>query len=986
MLAQTDSLPEPERRGGRGDGSGGGRGDGSGGGRLQQESIAIPANPTTVRAQPSPVARGNGATARPRFAGLYMEHWVNHDLARPELGQPAPLQLVTAYEGSTTPADRLRSASLLVDTLLVTGTAEELYTWADTLMRHAERLNDPELRARAHFARGTALVREGRYKRAFEDLRAALLLCEEQRDAQLIAQIHARIGDGLMAMGGQMGALQRYREVLRIAASNSIAPRLRSHALLSIGDIHAQLEEPDSARASFRQAIKEARDMGLHASESRGHMGLGSIARAFDEHAAAAIHYADAIRALDAHPNNRLMMDARLAMGEAYLADDKRTEAINELAIAARSADSLGAHFTAAKARIFMASAMRDRKQQEQLLREAESIGRMHDLGIIRKEVLLTRADLLIADGRAQEANPLIMHAMALADTLSMQFFAEGARLQMQRSMVGLKDREIDELEQQRAEQRLLAELQQERITSQRDLIIGAAIALLVVALLAINARRAYRAQRRLSEDLAATHAEVLVQKKRAEESERAKDRFLANMSHEIRTPLNAIIGFTSLLLEDKQDDRSKRFLSAIRDAGDNLMVVINDVLDLGRMEAGRLALVREAFDLHRCVRNCGEILAHRAAEQRDTLTIDIQAGTPQWVMGDGARLSQILINLAGNALKFTTDGEVRLELKAADDGVQFRISDNGIGIPKEKLTSVFERFTQVDANDQRRYGGTGLGLAIVKELVALHQGKLHVESEVGKGTTFTVTLPLEQAKGPTTTASPIARSNSFGSLKGRTILIAEDNDLNATVAIETLKRRYPGSELVRVTTGRQALEQVLTNTNRIGIVLMDVQMPELDGMEATRAIRSRGSRIPIVALTASVLPADLSKCIEAGMDACVPKPFKVSELVDAIERLTGDGGIELNASERDDSTLYAELFEQLMPERLDALRIAQAAGDRSAIQRAVHVMRPQLVHHDQARFANACDELLVMHPDAPEQAWNEKVNELIEAIAGQLA
>ena len=985
LFAQQDTIRE--RGGGRGDGggggggngSGGGRGDGSGGGKQQQQVAA----PTLL---PRPVAAKSTGAATPRrqrFSGLSIATWDGTGDRSPLDGTDVPRDQLAEYNRAVPANERLLVAANIVDTLLATGTAQALVAWADTLRTLAVAQRDTALLAKAHFARGDALIRDGRNGRAFDDLRAVLLLCNEQRDPVLVARTHARIGDGLMRMGGSTGAMQRYNEVLRIARSRRLPASMLAHVLGAAAFIQTDLENLDSAATYYERAATVAREAGLIDLEGKAYIGLGDVAGMRQDHDGAERHYRKAIAVLGAAPLGRTLLEARLALGGVLLISGRPERARTELQAAMKLADDLHIPMSAAKARILMADAMGDDHQRAlDLIRAAEQIATSHELGAMLKEVLLARSDRYAGMGRLREAHELAMQAVALTDSLNIAFWEEGTRRQLQRSQVGLKDREIDELEQRGEEQRALAQLQQERIQLQRTLITASVIIALVVLGLAFAAWRAYRTQRRTAQALERAHAEVLVQKQRAEDSERAKDRFLANVSHEIRTPLNAIMGFGSILLEGAQDEQSARFLRSIRDAGENLMAVINDVLDISRMEAGRLTLVHEVFDLHRCARQCGELLQHRADQQRNKLIIGITPGTPQWVIGDGARLTQILLNLLGNGLKFTTDGEVRLDIARSAGQVLFRVSDTGIGIPEDKLSSVFERFTQVDAKDQRRYGGTGLGLSIVRELVRLHKGSVEVESEQGKGTTFTVHLPLEATSAPDPAMSFHQASN--GALDGRTILVAEDNDLNAVVAVETLKRRFPRSTIEHVGNGREAVERITRGNGSIGLVLMDVQMPELDGMAATRQLRANGSTLPIIALTASVLPSELSQCIEAGMDACVSKPFKVEDLMDAIARLTGDGG--LSKTGEDEGDPYAALFLQLVPERLSALQEAHAANDRREVQRIAHIIRPQLVHRNEQVFAPLCDAVLSMPEDAPASHWDPAVISLIRSIEDTLA
>ncbi|HRH37986.1 MAG TPA: ATP-binding protein, partial [Flavobacteriales bacterium] len=412
-------------------------------------------------------------------------------------------------------------------------------------------------------------------------------------------------------------------------------------------------------------------------------------------------------------------------------------------------------------------------------------------------------------------------------------------------------------------------------------------------------------------------------------------------------------------------DERTTRYLTSIREAGDNLLVVINDVLDLSRIEAGRLQLVNETFDLHRTITLCTEILRHRAEEQGNSLKANLDDDLPRWVKGDSARVLQILLNLVGNALKFTTNGEVRINASRTEGGVTLTISDTGVGIPTEKLGSIFDRFTQVEISDQRRYGGTGLGLAIVKELVDLHAGTIDVKSTIGQGTTFTVRLPLEAAVAP---VHQNARSpeHSTHSLSGRTILVAEDNEMNALVTTETLRRHYPDTSSVVVRSGQDVLDHLAADSDHdIALVLMDVQMPVMDGMTATRQIRAMAgpvAHLPIIALTASVLPSDLSKCLDAGMDACVSKPLKAEELTRAIGALTGDQGASQGVG-FDVHDPQVALFHWLVPTRLKALRTATEEMHREDILHTVHTLRPQLVDRDATRFAPLCDLILKSTP-----------------------
>ncbi len=536
---------------------------------------------------------------------------------------------------------------------------------------------------------------------------------------------------------------------------------------------------------------------------------------------------------------------------------------------------------------------------------------------------------------------------------------------------VNQRNEKLDEMtlrfETEKKEKELIAAREQELISKQetarqRSQKVVWLIGALFLGVLAMVLWNRVRTKRRHVAELEQRNAEVMRQKERAEESERAKDRFLANMSHELRTPLNAITGFTDLLLHDAVDERHRRFLTTIRNAGDNLMGMINDVLDLGRIEEGRYTLRNEPFDLHRCVRLCMDMLYSRAMDQGDELSLKIHDDVPQGVLGDSARLTQIILNLVGNALKFTSNGRVDLAVACDKEGVRFTVRDTGIGIPNDRLSSIFDRFSQVHDGDQRQFGGTGLGLAIVKELVALHKGAIEVQSQVKKGTVVTVSIPYQAARVDMS-ETPAVRDKPTGSLVGRSVLIAEDNEANALVAQEILARFHPGAHTVFARNGREALDVLRKDAdNRVALVLMDVQMPELDGIAATvevRALPGPVSRVPIIALTASVLPSDLGRCIDAGMDACLSKPFRTEELLVTIERLVGDPGAAIPVAGTTSLSAYDRLFKQEVPMDLSALRTALDRNDHGELARLVHRMRPQLVHRDKGRFAPLCDEVL---------------------------
>ncbi|HAS43919.1 MAG TPA: hypothetical protein DCS93_25810 [Microscillaceae bacterium] len=373
--------------------------------------------------------------------------------------------------------------------------------------------------------------------------------------------------------------------------------------------------------------------------------------------------------------------------------------------------------------------------------------------------------------------------------------------------------------------------------------------------------------------------------RQKAEESSQAKERFLANMSHEIRTPLNAIMGMQRLLEKTTLTDKQNKYLQAIGVSADNLLVIINDILDISKIEAGKLELEQVAFDLPKMIRHLVFTLNYKAEEKGIGLFAEIDPAMYDFVVGDSVRLNQILLNLVNNAIKFTDIGNVRVIAKvtAQDENTQsidFQVIDTGKGIKQENLQLIFESFNQEDASITRRYGGTGLGLTIGKQLVSLFGGTLEVESEFGVGTTFSFSLTFE--KGVLQEAVPAYQTNEDYTQKlfEKRILLAEDNQMNQFLATTILEEWGVIVEVAE--NGKEALEKF--SENKYDLILMDMQMPLMDGVEATKAIRQRlNSSIPIIALTANAIKGDRQRCLEAGMNDYLTKPFAQNDLLEKI-------------------------------------------------------------------------------------------------------
>ena len=502
-------------------------------------------------------------------------------------------------------------------------------------------------------------------------------------------------------------------------------------------------------------------------------------------------------------------------------------------------------------------------------------------------------------------------------------------------------------------------------------------------------------------------------EKEVAEKTASLKQQFMANMSHEIRTPMNAIVGMTRLLQSREPRTDQLRYLNAIQQSADNLLVIINDILDLSKIEAGKIIIEKTDFQLSAIMQGLKDMMMLKAEEKGIRLNTLVDPAIAPWLIGDPTRIGQILVNLAGNAVKFTETGsvEVKATLVARHDtlySVRFDVIDTGIGIAPDYVDRIFESFTQAGTDTARKFGGTGLGLTISRQLANLMGGDIFVHSELGKGTTFSVVLSLEKAShdGGTEEEHKV-NSSALERLKMATILLVEDNEFNRMVAEDTLQEVLPGVKVEVAMNGQEAVDMV--TAKNYDMVLMDIQMPVMDGITATRKIRKElpapANATKIIAMTANVLQEDVKQYFDIGMNAYVSKPFKTEELLEKMSQMLDDHAgmiteepTKQNAAEANGFKLpeivtdrqflqgftngnnekmqkYIGMFLDNAPRLLLNIDEALATNDLPSLKIAAHSLKPQLSYMG---VKEEVSNIFLIEQTAGDQAHTDRLPALV--------
>jgi signal transduction histidine kinase len=726
---------------------------------------------------------------------------------------------------------------------------------------------------------GSVYVAKSDYENAVKYLLKAVANSEALGNENKTAAALEQLGRAYLLLGDvdqAIESLSRSRDLIKKVGNEDAEARIN----IFIADMYFRQGDFAKALELDHQSLAYYRNVGNRAAEAGVLSSIGNNYGSQGENKKALEHITEALNIFEEIPNLRGVAGASLGLGGVCFSEKNHGLALDYFARSLTVFEKIGDENGMMLSHGGIASVYASQKRHDKAIsfgNTALSLAqKAGDLRSVKNGTELLSGSYK-ARGNYRKALEMTELYYEARDSLQSSE-NQKAIIQLQVSSEYEKQKAIDDIENEK-----LVAIETQKKVNQQNLSMAIGIGLLLISLLSLvifSRLKVTRKQKAIIEE----------QKKKVEQSEKYKEQFLANMSHEIRTPMHAISGMVKILERKEHPPAQDVYLNAMQVSSENLVVILNDVLDLSKIEAGKLDIENIPVKPAAIIENVAQLLKFKAEEKGLTLTYEIGEDVPSVVMGDPTRLNQILLNLAGNAIKFTKKGGVEVLLSKADDRLRFSVKDTGIGIPKDKLDAIFGAFEQVGDDTSRHFGGTGLGLSISKQLTELQGGRIWAESEAGQGSTFLVELPIVAAEIGSIGQDLVSEEHlktMAASLKGIRILVAEDNPFNQMIVQDDLSYYFEEVTIDVVENGELVVEKY--NTGDYDLILMDVQMPKLNGFDATRRIRAiekeagGGKAIPIIAMTASLLKSEVANCYTAGMDNYIPKPYKAVELVGTI-------------------------------------------------------------------------------------------------------
>lgn len=695
--------------------------------------------------------------------------------------------------------------------------------------------DDPETMLNSinyHIAQAQADVDNGNYYNAQKKLEEALKQAEKINDKKSIGLIHSKIGK-----------------------------------------IHYLLEEPTDAMVSLTKAVEVQRFAKDYLNIADTYKTLGNVHMLKENYEEALDYYKSAKSLFEQENLDNFVAEILLFQGKAYNGQDKFREARTVLEQCVAQAKRLGLKEIHSNALVNLGKAQLELGKNDealQLASEGYNIARANSFPTSISEGLIVLSDINNKIGNIQASNNYLKAYIKFSDSL-----LEARRLKYspEKRMQLLLDNQSE------LQKKQIADLEQEKeeYTLGRLITILSVALITILSLLTLSLYKNNNIRLKTNNMLHKKNAELIVAKEKAELASKTKANFLSTVTHELRTPLYAVTGITNMLLDENPKPDQVQHLKSLKFSGEYLLTFINDILQINKIEANKVDLEPEVFNLKKKIENVISALNNSALDNNIKIHFDYDKQLPNVFKADQLKISQILINLIGNAIKFTKDGDIwvrtyKIGQKDSRYHVRFEIEDNGIGITKEKQENMFESFSQGSIQINRKYGGTGLGLSIVKGLIDILKGKIYLKSELGKGSTFFFEIPLEH----TNEAVSEKKIQYFKDVKdidleNIKILVVEDNKINQMITKKILNKMNLYCDLTD--NGEEAVDMV--KNNNYDVVLMDIHMPGISGMEATRIIRTFDKELTIFALTAVTLEDKMQEFDEAGFDDIISKPFK---------------------------------------------------------------------------------------------------------------